>query len=138
MAQLDLAATMDALAAKLVAGSVAVKRVSAWPDEALSPPCVVIDYPEEIEYDLTFGRGSDEAVFPIWFLVGKVTGKASRDALSAVVSGANAASIKAVLDGPLTVGSNTADVRVLSCKPAAFVLGSTTYLGGRFDTEVTT
>lgn len=136
MAAIDLAGTMDALAAKLVAGSVAAKRVHAWPEENVTPPCVVIAYPDDIEYDQTFGRGSDKTSFPIYFLVGKVTGKASRAALSALVTGSGA--IKNVLDGPLTVGANTASVRVTHCRPDTVKFGTIEYLAARFDTEVIT
>jgi hypothetical protein len=136
MAAIALAATMDALAAKLVAGPVAGGRVFAWPEEGVVPPCIVIGYPESIDFDMTFGRGSDKATFPVYFLVGKVTGKASRDKLSAVVTGATA--VKNVLDGPLTVGANVASVRVVDCRPDTLIVGATEYLAGRFDTEVIT
>lgn len=136
MAALNLASTMDALAAKLVASSVAAKRVYAQPEESVAPPCVVIGYPDDIEYDQTFGRGSDRAEFPVWFLVGKVTGKASRDALSAVITGA--ASVKDVLDGALTVGANVATVRVTGAKPESIKFGDVEYLSARFDCEVVT
>lgn len=135
MSAIALATTMDALAAKLVAGGVS-SRVFAWPEEAVPAPAVVIGYPETIEFDMTFGRGSDKATFPIWFLAGKVIGRATRDAISAIVTGATAT--KNVLDGPLTVGANTASVRVTECRIETVTVGTVQYLAARFDTEVIT
>ena len=132
MAALNLALTMDALAAKVPAGVAA--RVYAWPVESVTPPCVVVGYPKTIDFDATFGRGSDTAVFPMWFLAGKVSTKQARDALSAVISGA--AGIKATLDGALTVGTTTADVRITDCTIEEVTVAAVVYLAARFDCEV--
>lgn len=135
MAAIDLAGTMDALALKLTTASVSA-RVFAYPIDDAPIPAVVVGYPEDIEFDQTFGRGSDKAVFPLYFLVGEVTGKASRDALSAILTGATA--VKNSLDGPLTVGANTATVRVTECRPESVRLGTVVYLSATFDCEVIT
>jgi hypothetical protein len=135
VAALDLAGTMDALAAKAVAGGVS-KKVYAWPEDGVTPPCVVVGYPEPIDFDVTMGRGSDRAVFPIYFLCGKVMGKASRAVASAAVTGA--AGTKNALDGPLTVGANTASVRVTNARIGPAIVGAVEYLAVIFDTEVIT
>ena len=44
--------------------------------------------PTVIEFDATFRRGSDRAEFPVWFVVGRNDPKAARDALSAIIAGA--------------------------------------------------
>lgn len=134
MSAIDLAGTMDALAAKVPAA--ASYRVHAWPMESITPPCVVVGYPKSIDFDTTFGRGSDTAVFPVWFIVGKIATKQSRDALSEIITGA--AGIKDALDGALTVGATTADVRVTDCTPEEVTVAATTYMAARFDCEVVT
>ena len=133
MAAIDLAGTMDALAAKVPASTY---RVFAWPVESITPPCVVIGYPKSIDFDTTFGRGSDTAVFPLWYVVGKVAGKQARDALSDIITGASA--IKDTLDGALTVGANTADVRVTDCTPEEITVAGVVYMSACFDCEVVT
>jgi hypothetical protein len=134
MSAIDMAGTMDALAAKVP--TTAAYRVFAWPVEDVTPPCVVVGYPTSIDFDLTMDRGSDMAVFPVWYVVGKVAGKQARDALSAIITGA--AGIKNALDGPLTVGSSTADVRVTDCTPETITVAAVPYLAARFDCEVIT
>lgn len=124
---------MDAMAAKLLAGDV-TDRVHAYPVESVTVPCVVIGYPSEIDFDMTFGRGSDRAVFPVWFIAGKTMTKATRDAVSARLTGI--AAVKNVLDGPLTVGSATASLRVTNATVEAVTVGGVGYLAVRFDTEV--
>ncbi len=96
---IQLGPLMDAIAAKVPAG--ATERVYAWPVESVSPPCAVVGYPDQpIEFDATFGRGSDRVRIPLFLLVGKATERTARDALSAVLTGATG--IKDAIDGPLT------------------------------------
>lgn len=96
---LDLAATMDALAAAVVDGGVTA-RAYPWPVESAEPPCAIVAYPEApIDFDRTFARGSDTATFPIYVLVGKAHDRSARDRLSVVITGATG--VKDALDGPL-------------------------------------
>jgi hypothetical protein len=131
MGAINLAGVMDALAARLVTADV-TERAYAWPADNVQPPCAVIGYPEDIEFDATFGRGSDVAVFPVWFLVGKVSERTARDRLSAIVTGATG--IKNALDGGYPSYIQTA--RVQNCRPAPVTVAGVEYLAARFDVEV--
>ncbi len=138
MAELDLTATMDAIASTLDAATITVNpgsilmRTYAWPVGAVNPPCIVVGYPKKIIFDLTFKRGSDETTFPVWFVVGKADDKASRDTLSSVLTGVG--HIKDVLDGNLGGAVQTArcvDVDIESVK-----IGDIEYLAALFTLEV--
>ena len=70
MGALRLKDTMLAIAAALEEAEVVEK---AWPHPAAGQAGVgevVIWYPPEISFDMTFGRGADTATFPIYLLVG--------------------------------------------------------------------
>jgi hypothetical protein len=133
MATFDMAGTMDALAAKVPASTY---RVYAWPVEDATPPFVIVGYPTVIDFDQTFADGSDRAEIPVWYVVGNVATKQARDALSDIIRGASG--IKTALDGPLTVGSATASVRVTDCTPETITLAGVQHLAARFDCEVIT
>lgn len=128
-----MAGTMDALAARVPASTY---RVHAWPVGEVQPPCVVIGYPTSIDFDFTMADGSDMAEFPIWYIVGPVDTKQSRDALSLVIRGATG--VKDALDGPLTVGADTYAVRVTDCVPESVTFGTVVYLAAKFMAEVVT
>lgn len=133
---LVLSTVMDAIASAILSGGAAPRAV-AWPEESIDVPCAVVGYPEDIDFDVTFQtdltHGADEATFPVWFVVGEVTGKASRDALSANIAGAT--SVKALLDGTLSGAVQICNVA--RCRPDQVTIGGITYLAARYDLEVT-
>lgn len=136
MSAIDLAATMDAIAARLTAAGV-VTRAYGWPAGSVQPPCAIVGYPEDgnIEYDVTFQRGSDKALIPVWIVAGAVHDRSSRDVLSAYI-GAGARSVKAALDGDLGGAAQTA--RVTDCQIEKLPIGAVEYVTARFDVEVYT
>ena len=133
MARIDLDATMDAIAATAVSGG-ATTRAYAIPEDNVEVPCMVVGYPDEINYDMTFRDGSDEATFPVWFLVGLVVDRAARKSLSDIIG--SAPSIKAALDGNLGGVVQTARVERVRIETAT--VGSVQYLAARFDLNVVT
>lgn len=126
-----MAACMDGLA-QLITDADLADNVYAWPAENVTVPCAVVSYPTDITFDLTFGRGADQATFPCYFMVGNSSDKSSRGALSAILAGVN--SVKSALDGAHAFGS----VRVTDCKVQEVVVGAVTYLSAVFDVEVVT
>lgn len=133
MGAINLVATMDGIHDTLISGGV-TKRAYAYPVDAAVVPCAIVGYPTSLTFDMTFQRGSDTAVFPIWFLVGKVAQLASRKALSAILTGATG--IKDKLDG--TLGGVVQAARVTDCTVETVQLGAISYLAARFDLEVMT
>lgn len=100
--RIRLAELMDALAGKVPTAATPQTRVHAYPAKTITPPCVVVGYPDDpIEFDMTMARGSDEVTIPVWYVTGKAVERTARDALSAVLTGA--AGIKEALEtGVLT------------------------------------
>lgn len=126
-----MAAVMDALAARILAAGVTT-RAHAWPVGAVQPPCAIVGYPEEIEFDATFGRGSDRAVFPVWMVCGNVSDRTARDVLSGYITGATG--IKDALDGNL--GGVVQTARVTDCQIEKTTIGAVEYIAARFQIEV--
>lgn len=131
MAALQLAATMQAIADTIVSEGVTT-RAYAWPSGQIQPPCAIVGYPEQIDFDATFGRGSDRAVFPVWMVCGNVSDRTARDVLSGYITGATG--IKDALDGNLGGAVQTA--RVTDCQVEKTTIGAVEYISARFDIEV--
>lgn len=133
MAALNLSAVMDALAAAMVAGGVS-RNVHAWPTEAVQTGDGVVGYPEQVDFDLTFARGADRATFPVWVICGLPQLKATRDAVSALIT--SAAAVKTVLEAAAP-GSAYASLQVLDCRPEAYEpIGMPPQMAVRFDVDV--
>lgn len=133
MAALNLSAVMDALAAALVAGGV-VRHAHAWPTEAIKTGDAVVGYPERVDFDLTFARGADTAVFPVWIICGLPQDKATREAVSALIT--SAAAVKTVLEAAAP-GSAYASLQVTECYPEPYQpIGRPEQMAVRFDVDV--
>lgn len=133
MALDNLGEIMDAIASAITTADTPITlRAQAWPAESVQPPMVVVGYPESIDFDVTFKRGADKCTIPVYFVVGKLTTRAARDAISAVIAGAG--SVKELLDGNL--GGKVQTLRVTDCRPESIKIGGVDYLAARFDAEV--
>ena len=128
MGEFDLAATMDGLAAR---AATVVETVYPWPVEAVTVPCVLVDYPTGIDIAITDQRG-DHVVVPVYFLVGQTGTKDARDALSAALTGAG--DLVDAMSGIYSYG----DVDVGSASIARIEIGGVTYLGLKFIVDVLT
>jgi hypothetical protein len=82
---------MDAIATEINT-DITGTRVYGWPVPNPVPPCVIVGYPESLEYDFTFHAiattGKVKAIFPVRYVVARVMDNAARDAISAMVTGA--------------------------------------------------
>lgn len=134
MAALDLAAVMDAIAVNLSA--VTGLRCYGWPTDNVAPPAGIVGYPADIEFDLTFQRGSDRATFPVWVLVGKAYDRASRDLVAAYIAGVD--DVKEALDGdlPVDMTPTVQSCRVTDCRIEVVPVGGVDYLAARFELDV--
>ena len=154
---IDLAAVMDALASGATSAA-GLERGYGWPVDTVSPPAVVVGYPEEFEYDQTFGNTTDRATFPVWVVVGRVSTRAARDAIGSFVPGgggglvtesgdtlltedgdtligeAESSAIKAHLDGNL--GGKCDSANVARSAIEAVVIGGIDFLAARYDVDV--
>jgi hypothetical protein len=128
----NLTATMDGIAAALLSAHV-VDHAYAWPVESVVPGDGIVGYPTDIDFDLTFGRGADRGVYPVWIMCGFTQDKATRDKVSALIAGAT--EIKAALDGTLSGAVDS--LRVTGCTIERFqALNGPQYVMVRFDCDV--
>jgi hypothetical protein len=132
MAAVDLGAVMQAIADRLVAAGV-VTRAYGYPVGSVQPPCAVVGYPEELDFDATFGRGSDRAVLPVWIVAGATHDRTTRDVLSAYI-GDGARSVKAALEP--NVGGAVQTARVTDCQVEKLPIGAVEYMAAKFMIEV--
>lgn len=119
-----LAEIMDGLAALAPA-----TNKYAWPVGQVSVPCFVVGYPT-VEFDITFKRGGDKFVVPVWQVVGQTSSIDARNALSAALTGVG--SVKEALDGARAFG----DVRVTDAGIAEITIAGVVHIGVKFMVEV--
>jgi len=132
---LDLNTVMDAIGARLV--GVAGLRVYDYMADAAAPPAAIVSLPRLVEYDAVAGRGADRIVVPITVLVGRVSDRAARDALSQYIAGTGASSIKTAVEGSdPTLGGIVQTVRVTEATVDVVTIQAIDYLGASFDVEV--
>jgi len=123
---MNLGDVMDELAESI---KPIIPRTFAYPPDVIHPPAAVVGYPE-IVYDSTYGRGMDRLEVPVVVMVGKVSDRASRDALEGYLAGAGPTSIKAAVEtGPHTafdtvrvVGGEPDTITVAGVEHAAYTL----------------
>jgi len=88
---------MDEVATALSA--VTGLRITAHPVESIVPPAGAIGYPESIDYDQTYGRGTDQInSLPVACYVGKATSRAARNTAAAWADGTGPTSVKAAIE----------------------------------------
>lgn len=111
---MDLEAVMDELGQALA--TIDGLRVAVIGEKPL-PPAAYVSYPEVINYDLTYGRGSDSMDLQAVVIVGQTKAKNTRRLLAAYSDGNDTGSVKTVLEafdyqtcGPVTVPSVDFDV----------------------------
>lgn len=130
MSAFNLTTCMDGIAAALVASGL-VPNVYAYPVESVSVPCAVVDYPSEIEVGVTFQRGADHVVLPVFYLVGVTATKDARDKLSLALDG-GAKDLVGVIEG----ASGAGDLDVILAEIAQVTVAGTTYLGLKFTVDI--
>lgn len=130
---MNLDDVMDAVAAQL--DTISGLRVFAFPPDSLSPPAAWIGYPEQYDYDATYGRGMDRiSNLPLVVAVGKVSDRSARDLVGQYVNGSGAASVKAVLESGAYSAFHT--LRVVSVNFDIITRGGTDYLAALFMLDI--
>lgn len=124
--QIDVSAVMDAIGDAIE--STGVKRVYRYPADSVTPPCAVIGYPTDIRFDATFGRGSDAATFPVYYVVSSVNDRTTRDALTSTIK-----QIKNAIDGLTQYAALCSEAKV-----QGITVGAIAYLAVEFTVQVET
>lgn len=93
-------------------------------------PGACVGIPERVEYDQTYGRGSDAYQVPLLVLIGDVSASASDRALNDYLSGGGARSIPAAFRNHAWTACD--DVHVRAAEPGTFTSGGVILLGVEF------
>lgn len=117
---MDMTAVMDALAT-----ASGIRNAYGWPKDDAVPPCVIVGYPTEWDFDVTFGVGNARAVYPLWYVIGKVVEHTTVAKVSAAVL-----ALKAALEAASLV------IRVREATFEPVIMAGATYMSVRLDCEV--
>lgn len=120
---------------KAAASTITGLRVYATPGLAIHAPALVVGFPTAVEFDQTFGRGSDRLQLTLFLLVGKTSARSGGAALLGYLSGSGSQSVKAAIEGAAYTAADV--VHVDSASVGAISAEGTEYLGATFETTVT-
>jgi hypothetical protein len=130
---MKLADVMDELSAKL---EIFHKlNVFAYPVDTITPPGGVVGYPEQIEYDTTYGRGVDMfRGIQLFMVAGRISTLQARNDVSEWTAGRGPRSVKQFLDG--SDYNSCDDVCVTSATFDTFSIADVDYIVAVFSIDV--
>ena len=130
---MNLAAVMDEVA---TAASVLTKlNRFAYPPSSIDPPALIVSYPQSVDFDQTYQRGTDQFTdLEITLVVGRVDDRSTRDQAAAWASGTGPESVKQVLEAHAWVACD--DVTIKSVEFEAWELAGVPYLAATFKADV--
>lgn len=111
-------------------------RVFDYPPDDVPVPAAIVAYPDKINYDETYGRGTDSTIFPTHILVGRVDQRAARDRLGPFVTGMGPKSVKAALVLDPTLGGVVGSANVNEARIVQMTVNRVEYLAATFQIEV--
>ena len=79
-------------------------------------PAAVVGMPEQILFDLTFARGADRYTIPIRVYAAKADDRTSQDKIDGFLAGTGSGSIKAAIEGDVTLGATAHTCRVVEAR----------------------
>lgn len=107
-------------------------RIFDFPPLSAQPPFAFVDFPDELDYDTTMGRGFDRMTIRLFVAVSAQVDRAARNALIAYGAGSGPNSIKAAIENA-QVGSS---VRVTKVTFGPLLLSSGNFAGAMFTIDV--
>lgn len=103
----------------------------------INPPVAVVGFPEDIDFDLTYGRGADTWTIPIQVLVSRASERAGGDLLETYLDSTGASSVKTAIESDPDLGGVVDSIRVVRARrPGKYVIDDVEYLGVEFVVEV--
>ncbi len=127
---------LGGLAARL--RTIAGLRAFDYMPEVIAPPTAIVQLPEGINYDLTFGRGADTYDLRVLLLVAKGTDRAASANLAGYLNAAGPTSVKAAVEADDTLGGLVDVANVKRARGVgSYTVAGVEYLGATFDVEVT-
>lgn len=126
---------IDEIGAKL--GSVPQLRVYPYNVDKVTAPAAIVGLPDTVNYDTTYGRGTDALTIPMWVMVGRANAKAAGAQLAAYLDGSGDRSVKAAVDSSDTITYSSCDeVTVTTAEPLAVTSGGVELLAVEFTVQV--
>lgn len=127
---------MDEIGEKLAA--IPQLRVYPYNVDKIPPPGAIVGFPETIDYDETYGRGSDSLTVPVWVMVSRANAQSAGAQLAAYLDGSGERSVKAAVDRTNTNTYSSCDtVTVTTAKIGAYTSGGVELIGAEFTVTVT-
>lgn len=127
---------LDELATKL--DTIVGLRVFAYAPDDVPVPAAIVGMPEDIQFDQTYGRGSDEMTLPVWVLVALIADRASSKELAAYLNGSGTKSVKTKLDSKANNTYTKCDtVRVTTAETGPIDYAGVRYFGAEFTVHIT-
>jgi hypothetical protein len=127
---------MDELA--LTVGAATGLTAYEWPPATVpgGRPCVIVSYPERINYDQTYGRGEDEiADLPVMVVVGKPTDRETRERAAPWADGDGVQSLKRAIEGH--AWQSCGDVQVVFAEFEVVTIAGVQYLSVTLSCNIT-
>lgn len=136
---MDIAAIRQGLADVVEAAIPGLNAFGYVPD-SIPEPCFYAGE-VEIDYDLAYQRGMDEARVSCRVLVGRAEDKAGQAALDLYLAGSGSSSVKAAIEGTpgvaQTLGGACDDLHVMRVRGyRLYQVGENTYYGAQFTVRV--
>lgn len=111
-------------------------RTHATLPDQVNPPCALVQ-PDGIDFDATMGRGLDKYRLTVRLLVARASERAAQGALDAYLAPTGAGSVKAAIEGDITLGGIVDATRVTRATGyGVYEVGGVPYLGCDFAIEV--
>lgn len=108
-----------------------LRSSATLPDQPTPPQAVV--YPERVQYDTAFGRGSDDYTFAVLVIVGRIAERTAQTSLDGYCNPSGASSIKAAIEAEPTLGGKALDCRVTEMRgQSSLTVGDVTYITAEF------
>ncbi len=108
-----------------------LQRVFAYRPDSVDPPCVIVDYPLNIDYQGAYSRGMDMLTFPVMVIVSLVHDRTAKDLLTKYLDGSGTHSLKAAIDGYEYTAADS--VTVTNAEPSAETYAAIDYLAYTLD-----
>lgn len=124
----DLATVMDQMGTAL--SNIVGLRVFDFEPDSAQPPFAFVAMPEAIDYDATYGRGSDRYTLKVYLGVGSVVDRAARDEIAQYAAGIGLRSVKATID------AEGLSVNVVKAEFGHITLAAGTFAGIIFHVDV--
>ena len=112
-----------------------LRTAATVPDNPAPPVAVIV--PVNVEYDVSFGRGTDTYTFSVLLIVGRMSERAAQTTLDAYINPTGATSIKAAINTDPTLGGACQSARVTNMvNYGSLIVGDTEYLSADFQITI--